>query len=205
MCSTPPFGAPVILNGHEWTLRSPTTTASAAALTIYQYSVFQLELIRNLLFRRGTMMDEVYQKLIERTRVPPALKQVKTIFGLSHRPHRAAKRGRERTEVFNAVQAPSYDLTVFKSKWGNPTLKIHDKGGRVLRIEVVVHNAKELRSGKMLEADVARAHGGHAGAFSRHRPGRPCQLPGRRGRRRFRGFNRPDDPWDPAIGGHRSQ
>jgi hypothetical protein len=113
--------------------------------------VFQLELSRNLLFRRGTMMDEVYQKLIERTRVPPALKQVKTIFGLSHRPHRAAKRGRERTEVFNAVQAPSYDLTVFKSKWGNPTLKIHDKGGRVLRIEVVVHNAKELRSGKMPE------------------------------------------------------
>src|SRR6202043_366919 len=47
----------------------------------YQYSVFQLELSRNLLFRRGTTMDEVYQKLIERSRVPLALKQVKTIFG----------------------------------------------------------------------------------------------------------------------------
>jgi hypothetical protein len=53
--------------------------------------------------------------------------------------------------VFKAVQAASYDLTVFKIKWGNLTLKIYDKGGRVLRIEVVVHNAKELRSGKMLE------------------------------------------------------
>lgn len=30
-------------------------------------------------------------------------------------------------------------------------MKIYDKGGRVLRIEVVVHNAKELRSGRMLE------------------------------------------------------
>src|SRR3974390_2339087 len=82
---------------------------------------------------------------------PLALKHVKTIFGFSHRPHHTAKRGRERTEVFNAVQAHSYDLTVFKIKWGNLTLKIYDKGGRVLRIEVVVHNAKELRCGKMLD------------------------------------------------------
>jgi hypothetical protein len=53
--------------------------------------------------------------------------------------------------VLKAVQTHSYDLTVFKIKWGNLTLKIYDKGGRVLRIEVVVHNAKELRSGKILD------------------------------------------------------
>jgi hypothetical protein len=35
------------------------------------------------------------------------------------------------------VDARNYDLTVFKVKWGNLTLKIYDKGGRVLRIEVV--------------------------------------------------------------------
>ena len=34
---------------------------------------------------------------------------------------------------------------------GNLTLKIYDKGGRVLRVEVVVHNTKELRCGKVLE------------------------------------------------------
>jgi hypothetical protein len=207
MCSYPPFGAQVILNGHEWVERqarrrrvaavkdgncfidgSDFATISRLATGLngvetiarlralcerwiysaclgfalpdndrkrsgfnYQYSVFQLELSRNLLFRRGTTMDEVYQKLIERSRVPLALKQVKTIFGFSHRPHHTAKRGRDRTEVFNAVQAQSYDLTVFKIKWGNLTLKIYDKGCRVLRIEVVVHNAKELRSGKMLD------------------------------------------------------
>ena len=49
------------------------------------------------------------------------------------------------------VEAPSYDLTVFKVKWGNLTLKIYDKGGRVLRVEVVAHNAKELRCGKVLD------------------------------------------------------
>ena len=117
----------------------------------YQYSVFQLELSRNLLFWRGTTMNEVFQKLVDRTRAPLALNQVKTIFGFSYRPHQIKKRGRERIEVSKAVQAKSYDLTVFKVKWGNLTLKIYDKGGRVLRIEVVVHNAKELRCGKMLD------------------------------------------------------
>ena len=207
ICSYPPFGAQVILNGHERVERQARRKRAAvvkdgncfiegsdfsaisrlatefnrietiahlrqlcerwiysACLCFalpdddrkrsrfhYQYSVFQLEFSRNLLFWRGSTMDEVYQKLIDRTRVPLALKHVKTIFGFSHRPHQIAKRGRERSEVFKAVQAQSYDLTVFKIKWGNLTLKIYDKGGRVLRIEVVVHNAKELRSGKMLD------------------------------------------------------
>lgn len=53
--------------------------------------------------------------------------------------------------MVKAVQAPCYDLTVFKVKWGNLALKIYDKGERVLRVEVVVHNAKELRCGKVLE------------------------------------------------------
>ncbi len=142
--------------------------------------MFQLELSRNLLFRSGAMMEEVYQKLIDRTRSPLDLKQVKTIFGYSHRPHHTAKRGHERPEVFKSVQAQSYDLTVFKIKWGNLTLKIYNKGGRVLRIEVVVHNAKELRSGKMLDklpTLLERMHEMQV-ALSRKRPGRPCQLPG---------------------------
>ena len=207
ICSYPPFGAQVILNGHERVERqarrtrvtvvkdgncfiegsdfsaisrlgakfhhSDTTarlhqlcerwiysTCLGFALPDedrkrshfqYQYSVFQLELSRNLLFWRGTTMNEVYQRLIDRTREPLALSNVKTIFGFSYRPHQIVKRGRERTEVSKAVQAKSYDLTVFKIKWGNLTLKIYDKGGRVLRIEVVVHNAKELRCGKMLD------------------------------------------------------
>jgi hypothetical protein len=207
ICSYPPFGAQVILNGHERVERqarrkrvavvkdgncfiegSDFSAISRLASEFYRietvahlrqlcerwiysaclcfalpdehrkrsrfqyhYSVFQLELSRNLLFWRGSTMDEVYQKLIDRTRAPLALKQVKTIFGFSHRPRQTAKRGRERTEVLKAVQTHSYDLTVLKIKWGNLTLKIYDKGGRVLRIEVVVHNAKELRSGKILD------------------------------------------------------
>src|SRR5438128_6824041 len=115
----------------------------------YQYSVFQLELSRNLLFVRGGTMDEVYQKLIDRTRQPLELEQLKTIFGFRHRPRQKLKRGRTGPEVAKEVQAHGYDLTVFKLRWGNLTLKIYDKGGRVLRVEVVVHNAKELRCGKV--------------------------------------------------------
>jgi hypothetical protein len=117
----------------------------------YQYSVFQLELSRNLLFARGATMDEVYQKLIDRTRQPLELEQLKTIFGFRHRPRQKLKRGRTGPEVAKEVQAHGYDLTVFKVRWGNLTLKIYDKGGRVLRVEVVVHNAKELRCGKVLQ------------------------------------------------------
>ena len=74
-------------------------------------------------------MDEVYQKLIDRTRAPLDLKQMKAVFGHSHRPYNHATRGRKPPELVKAVQAPSYDLTVFKIKWGNLTLKISDKGG----------------------------------------------------------------------------
>ena len=117
----------------------------------YQYSVFQLELSRNLLFVRGGTMDEVYQKLIDRTRQPLELEPLKTIFGFRHRPRQKLKRGGRGPEVAKAVQGHGYDLTVFKVRWGNLTLKIYDKGGRVLRVEVVVHNAKELRCGKVLQ------------------------------------------------------
>jgi hypothetical protein len=117
----------------------------------YQYSVFQLELSRNLLFVRGTTMDEVYQKLIDRTRVSLHLEELKTIFGRTHRPCNRVKRGCVPAQVLKAVQVQSYDLTVFKVKWGHLTLKIYDKGARVLRIEVVVHSARTLRCGKVLE------------------------------------------------------
>jgi hypothetical protein len=42
-------------------------------------------------------------------------------------------------------------LTVFKLVFGKLVLKIYDKGGRLLRIEVVVNNVEELRCGKRLE------------------------------------------------------
>jgi hypothetical protein len=75
------------------------------------------------------------------------LAQVKTIFGTKKRPCRR-KLQHGRYEV--AVETPAYNLTVFKVHYGKLTLKIYTKGERVLRIEVIVHNTKELACGRSL-------------------------------------------------------
>ena len=92
-------------------------------------------------------MDQVFQSLIDRTRAPFDLDQLKTIFGSKKRPCRR-KLQDGRYEV--AVENPRYDLTVFKVHYGKLTLKIYTKGERVLRVEVIVHNTKELACGRSL-------------------------------------------------------
>jgi hypothetical protein len=49
------------------------------------------------------------------------------------------------------IERSVYDLTVFKVHFGKLTLKMYDKGDRVLRVEVIVNNIEELRCGKRLE------------------------------------------------------
>jgi hypothetical protein len=120
----------------------------------YKFSVWQLEYSRNLLFRDGQMMDQVYQKLLDRTRVPLDLKTLKTIFGVRHRQARSKKQrpGRSEPEVSKEVQRVGpHDVTVLSIRWGNLVLKIYDKGERVLRAEVKVLNTTALRTGKLLD------------------------------------------------------
>ncbi len=52
----------------------------------YQYSNYQIEYSRNLVFQRGRDMDEVFQALIDRSRSPLDLKTIKTIVGYRRRP-----------------------------------------------------------------------------------------------------------------------
>src|SRR5215472_3198938 len=116
----------------------------------YQYSNYQVEYSRNLIFEIGGQMDQVFQALIDRSRVLLDLNTVKTILGYKHRPkYRKPKNKSAEWEV--AVERPTYDLTIFKLHCGKLTLKIYTKGERVLRIEVVVHNTQELRCGRSLE------------------------------------------------------
>jgi hypothetical protein len=115
----------------------------------YRYSVYQVEYSRNLIFCRGGQMEEIFQGLIDRTRARLDIKQLKTIFGVKPRPHWDRKGNTPRLEV--VVERPQYDLTIFKLHFGKLTLKVYTKGERVLRIEVMVHNTKELRCGRLLE------------------------------------------------------
>lgn len=204
MSGHPPFGAQIILNGHEYVasqarkeglqftkegncftqISNPTRLAQLAdtlsspdiigqlnqvcerwiysaclcfALDLaeqeksnfhYQYSIYQEEYSRNLLFRRGSELEQVFQGTIDRTRSLLEVKTLRTIFGNKKRPSRCKHNKEPRCEV--VVERPEYDLTVFKIHFGKITAKMYSKGARVLRTEVVVHNTKELHCGRSL-------------------------------------------------------
>lgn len=114
----------------------------------YEYSSYQLEYSRNLQFQVGGQMEQVFQSLIDRTRASLDLDKVKTILGYQRRPWKK-KFHKGRYEII--VEKPEYGLTVFKVHYGYLTLKIYTKGERVLRIEAIVHNTKELPHSRPLE------------------------------------------------------
>lgn len=203
MAGHPPFGAQVILNGHEYvacratkaglnfgkegncftqiadaarlariadTLADKRTierlnqvcerwiysTCLCFALDIdeqertdfhYAYSIYQAEYSRNLLFVRGSQLEQVFQRMVDRTRARLDVRQVRTLFGTSRRPKWRWKR-RPRLDI--VLETPVYDLTVFKLHFGKLTLKAYTKGERVLRFEVVVHNTHDLGCGRVL-------------------------------------------------------
>ena len=204
LCGHPPFGAQIMLNGHEYvacqakqeglaftkegncfteisdavhlaqvadTLCSPDIVGRLTqvcerwmysacvcfALDLaeqdktgfhYDYSVYQGEYSRNLLFMRGSELEQVFQSVVERTRLPLDVKTLKTILGTKRRPFR--HRGQTAAACEVVVERPTYDLTVFKLHFGKITVKLYTKGEHVLRAEVIVHNATALPCGRSL-------------------------------------------------------
>jgi hypothetical protein len=115
----------------------------------YDYSIYQAEYSRNLLFRSGGQMEQLVQALIDHTRSWLDVKQVKTIFGAARRPFRHAEnRTQPRFEI--VVEKPAYDLIIFKIHFGKLTVKLYTKGERVLRGEAMLHNARALHVGRSL-------------------------------------------------------
>jgi hypothetical protein len=121
----------------------PVTEQQRTGMT-YQWSNYQLEYSRNLLFRSGHVMEEVFRSVVERTWKALDARTVKTLFGRKHRPYKHQGRA-PRFEV--EIERPTYDLIVFKVHCGLLTLKVYTKGERVLRIEAIVHNAKKEFAG----------------------------------------------------------
>jgi hypothetical protein len=109
----------------------------------YNYSVFQVEYSRNLLFRVGGQMDRVFNTVVDRTRTRLDVPTLRTMFGAKKRP------GVNGTPDLSpklavVIETPRWDLTLFKVHFGLLTLKGYTKGERVLRFEAVVHNTKQL-------------------------------------------------------------
>lgn len=114
----------------------------------YDYSIYQMEYSRNLLFERGLQVEQLVEALIDRTRIQLDVKRLKTIFGSKRRPFR--QRGNKQPRLEVVTERPVYNLTIFKIQFGNLTLKLYTKGANVLRCEVIVHNAKALNTQRSL-------------------------------------------------------
>jgi hypothetical protein len=199
MSGHPPFGAQVILNGHEYVARqalaagigfskegncftgladprglarvADTLSQPAAIGRLgqvcdrwiysaclcfgldlaeqgmsgfrYSYTVYQAEYSRNLLFRNGGQMEDLFDRICDRTRSRLDIPAVRTLFGLKARPHRNRAAGPPAQEI--VIENSQYGLTWFRIRFGLLQVKAYTKGEHVLRFEATVHNTRELR------------------------------------------------------------
>jgi hypothetical protein len=102
-----------------------------------------------LLFEIGTQMEQVFERVVDRTRARFDVPRLRTIFGAKRRPRQTRRRDEPRLAV--VVETLEYGLTVYKVHFGNLTLKAYTKSERVLRFEAVVHNTRDLGCGQMIE------------------------------------------------------
>ena len=116
---------------------------------VYDYSIYQVEYSRNLVFASGAVMDRLFNTMVDRTRSRLDVPKVRTLFGSKGRPHRPANELSPRQAV--VIEKPRWNLTIFKVHFGLLTLKAYTKGERVLRFEAIAHHTKQLGCGRTLD------------------------------------------------------
>jgi hypothetical protein len=115
----------------------------------YGYSVYQAEYSRNLLFASGARMEDLFERVLDRTRSRLDIPALRRLFGLYARPHRNRKSGPPAQEI--VIETPRYGLSWFRISFGLLQLKAYTKGEHVLRFEATVHNTRELRCRRGLD------------------------------------------------------
>ena len=115
----------------------------------YGYSIYQAEYSRNLLFRSGGQMEDLFDRILDRTRSRLDIPTLRVLFGLKNRPHSNRAAGPPAQEI--VIEKPQYGLAWFRIRFGLLQLKAYTKGEHVLRLEATVHNTKELRCRRSLE------------------------------------------------------
>jgi hypothetical protein len=116
----------------------------------YTYTVYQAEYSRNLLFRSAGQMEDLFDRVIDRTRSRLDIPAVRTIFGLASRPRRH-RAGDPLPPQEIVVEKPQYGLTWFRILFGKLQVKAYTKGEHVLRLEATVHNTRALRCRRGLD------------------------------------------------------
>ncbi len=115
----------------------------------YGYSIYQAEYSRNLLFRSGGQMEDLFDRILDRTRSRLDIPTLRVLFGLKNRPHSNRAAGPPAQEIVTGK--PQYGLAWFRIRFGLLQLKAYTKGEHVLRFEATVHNTKELRCRRSLD------------------------------------------------------
>jgi hypothetical protein len=115
----------------------------------YRYSIYQAEYSRNLLFRSGGQMEDLFDRICDRTRSRLDIPALRTLFGLKNRPHSNRAAGPPAQEA--VIEKSQYGLTWFRIRFGLLQLKAYTKGEHVLRFEATVHNTRELRCRRGLD------------------------------------------------------
>ena len=115
----------------------------------YGYSVYQAEYSRNLLFASGGQMEDLFDRILDRTRSRLDIPALRTLFGLKTGRTVTAASGPPAQEI--VIEKPQYGLAWFRIRFGRLQLKAYTKGEHVLRFEATVHNTKELRCRRGLE------------------------------------------------------
>jgi hypothetical protein len=117
---------------------------------VYDYSIYQVESSRNLVFASGAVMDRLFNTVVDRTRSRLDVPKVRTLFGSKGRPHRRPGYELSPRQAV-VIEKPQWNLTIFKVRFGLLTLKGYTKGERVLRFEAIVHNTRQLGCGRRLD------------------------------------------------------
>jgi hypothetical protein len=115
----------------------------------YSYSIYQAEYSRNLLFASGGQMEDLFDRVLDRTRSRLDIPTLRVLFGLKNRPHSNRAAGPPAQEI--VIEKPQYGLAWFRIRFGLLQLKAYTKGEHVLRLEATVHNTKELRCRRSLD------------------------------------------------------
>jgi hypothetical protein len=115
----------------------------------YGYSIYQAEYSRNLLFASGGQMEDLFDRICDRTRSRLDIPTLRVLFGLKNRPHSNRAAGPPAQEI--VIEKPQYGLAWFRIRFGLLQLKAYTKGEHVLRLEATVHNTKQLRCRRSLE------------------------------------------------------
>jgi hypothetical protein len=119
----------------------------------YSYSAYQIEYSRNIVFKRGSDLDAIYQHLVDLSRNSFQIEKIKTIFGTKRRSSRRKYKTKGRTAMGAraTVEKHEHNLTVFRVQFGRVAIRIYDKGERLLRVEGVAHDTRQLKCGKVIE------------------------------------------------------